>query len=137
MTWGRRIKLYLFGFGIGIVICWIMFFKNGDRDLGGFLPGPRVLKFIAFSKKIDADSSMLCKLKCIGISIDDIRKSAINGDVDFSKSNTHKEPYHEYDVKLAPKGNAMEFYFSFNQTDSTSKILQVYPPIDAAKCGCK
>ena len=137
MTWGRRIKLYMIGFGIGIFVCWIMFFRNGGRDLTGFFPGPRVLKFISFSKKLDADSSLLCKLKCAGISIDDIRKSTVTGDVDFAKSNTHKEPNHEYDVKLTLKGNQMEFYFSFNQEDSTAKILQVYPPLDGSKCGCK
>jgi hypothetical protein len=137
MTWGRRIKLYLIGFGIGIFICWLMFFRNGGRDISGWLPGSRVLKFIALSKKLDADSSMLCKLKCAGISTDDIRKATVTGDVDFGKSQTDKEPDHEYDVKLTVKGKALEFYFSTNMKDSTAKILQVYPPLDGSKCGCK
>jgi hypothetical protein len=137
MTWGRRIKLYLIGFGLGIFICWLMFFRNGGRDLSGWLPGSRVLKFIALSKNIDADSSMRCKLKCEGITTDDIRKATIDGDVDFGKSQTDKEPYHEYDVKLTVKGKAMEFYFATNTKDSTARILQVYPPLDGTKCGCK
>lgn len=137
MTWGRRIKLYLIGFGIGIFICWLMFFRNGGRDLSGWLPGSRVMKFIGLSKKMDADSSMLCKLKCNGISIDDIRKATVDGDVDFSKSQTDKQPDHEYDVKMKIKGTEMEFYFSTNMKDSTVKILQVYPPLDGSKCGCK
>lgn len=137
MKWGRRVKLYLIGFGLGIFICWLMFFRNGNRDLSGWLPGSRVLKFIALSKKLDADSSMLCKLKCAEISIDDIRKATLTGDVDFGKSQTDKQPDHEYDVKLTVKGKQMEFYFSTNTKDSTAKILQVYPPLDGTKCGCK
>ncbi len=137
MTWGRRIKLYLVGFGIGIFVCWLMFFKNGGRDLGGWLPGSRVLKFIGISKKIEADSLMLCKLKCEGITMEEIRKSTVDGDVDFGKSQTDKEPHHEYDVKLKIDGKDLEMYFSTNMKDSTVKLLQVYPPLDGAKCGCK
>lgn len=137
MKWGRRVKLYLIGFGLGILICWFMFFRNGNRDLSGWLPGSRVLKFIALSKTLDADSSLMCKLKCEGITMDDIRKSTVNGDVDFGKSQTDKQPNHEYDVKLTLKGKEMEFYFSTNVKDSTARILQVYPPLDGSKCGCK
>jgi hypothetical protein len=137
MTWGRRIRLYLIGFGLGLIICWIMFFKNGNRNLSAWFPGSRVTKFIALSKKLDADSSLICKLKCIGISLDDIRKATETGDVDFGKSNTHKEPDHEYDVKVTVKGRQMEIYFSENMRDSTARILQIYPPLQAAGCNCK
>ncbi len=137
MTWGRRIKLYLIGFGIGIFICYMMFFRHGSRDLSGWLPGSRVMKFIGLSKTLDADSSLTCKLNCAGISMDDIRKATVDGDVDFSKSQTDKEPNKEYDVKLKVKGQQLEFYFSTNLKDSTVRILQVYPPLDGSKCGCK
>jgi len=137
MTWGRRIRLYLIGFGLGLILVWIVFIKNGNRDLGGWLPGSRVTKFITFSKKIDADSSLLCKLKCVGITIDDIRTATATGDVDFGKSDTHKEPNHEYDINVTVKGKKMEIYFSENMTDSTAKILYINPPIAAANCNCK
>ncbi|MSP69622.1 MAG: DUF4258 domain-containing protein [Bacteroidetes bacterium] len=134
MTWGRRIKLYLIGFGLGCVICFVLF---RNRDLSAFLPGPRVLKFISLAKKIDADSTLLCKLKCAGISIEDIRNAAATGDVDFDKSNTHKEPHHEYDMNLIVKGQQLEFYFSANMVDSTAQLLKIYPALDGSKCGCK
>ncbi|CAN5142438.1 hypothetical protein BH09BAC5_BH09BAC5_26250 [soil metagenome] len=137
MNWGRRIRLYLVGFGIGIFICWMMFFRNGGRDLSGWLPGSRVLKFIGLSRSISADSALLCKMKCEGISTEDIRKATIDGDVDFSKSQTDKVPDKEYDVKLKVKGKDLEFYFSTNMKDSTVKILQIYPPLDGTKCDCK
>ena len=139
MTWGRRIKLYLIGFGIGIFICWLMFFREGNRDLSGWLPGSRVLKYIALCKKIEADSALSCRMKCAGITDAEIRKATLTGDVDFGKSNTKKEPNHEYDVKLTVKGQALEFYFATNMMDKDSvvHILQIYPPLDGAKCGCK
>jgi hypothetical protein len=137
MTWGRRVRLYLFGFGIGLLICWVVFIKNGNRDLTGWFPGSRVTKFITLSKKLDADSSLICKLKCNGISLDDIRKATATGDVDFGKSNVNKDPDHEYDVKMTVKGKTLEIYFSENMRDSTAKILQVYPPLDGSNCNCK
>src|SRR6185503_17011444 len=132
MTWGRRIRLYLIGFGLGIIICFIIF---RNRSLGNWLPGNRVTAFITFSKKLDADSSLICKLKCAGISIDDIRKAT--GEVDFGKSDTHKVPNHEYDVNITVKGKPLEVYFSENMEDSTAKILYINPPLSGENCNCK
>lgn len=137
MTWGRRIRLYLVGFGLGLIIVWIMFYKNGNRDLSSWFPSNRVLRFISFSKKINADSILLCRLKCEGISLDDIRKASTSGNVHFDKSETHKEPAHEYDVTMTVKGKALEIYLAENTDDSTSTIIHVYPESIGAKCDCK
>ena len=134
MTWGRRLKLYLIGFGIGLIICFILF---RNRGCGNWMPGPRVTSFISFSKRINADSSLLCKLSCEGISVDDIRKAAPAGTVDFGKSNAQKEPAHEYDVTMTIKGKKLEFYIAENMNDSTAQILLVTPMPDGEKCGCK
>ena len=134
MTWGRRLKLYLIGFGIGLVICFILF---RNRNLSDWFPSSHVKNFISLSKKIDADSSLLCKLKCEGISMEDIRKASVDGDVDFGKSNTSKEPAHEYDVTMTLKGKKLEFYIAENMNDSTAKILMVNPPLNGESCGCK
>jgi hypothetical protein len=137
MNWGRRFRLYFFGFGIGLLICWLLFFRNGNRDITGWTPESRVLKFISLSKQLDADSTTLCKLKCEGISIADIRKGCETADVDFSKSQTGKEPCREYDVKMTLKGKPMELYFSACMADSTAKLLYINPPLSGEACGCK
>jgi hypothetical protein len=109
-------------------------FRN--RGCGNWMPGPRVTNFITFSKKINADSSLLCKLNCAGISLNDIRKAAASGTVDFGKSNAQKEPDHEYDITMTVKGKQLEFYISENMNDSTARILIVSPPL-ADTCHCK
>lgn len=138
MKWGRRIKLYLIGFGLGLLMCWLFFFRNGNnRDLGGWMPNSRVTTFIAKAKKLEADSSLLCKIKCEGITLEDIRKSAVAGEVDFDKSQAQKEPCHEYDIKANVKGKALELYFSACMSDSSAKLLYVNPPLSGNACGCE
>jgi hypothetical protein len=135
-TWGRRIKFYLVGFTLGLLLCWILFFRHNDRDTTGWTPQSRVLKFIEKSREINADSSMLCKLKCNGITLDSIRKACFTGDVDFGKSQTKKEPEHEYEVNLKINGKDVQFYLGANMNDSTVRIIYVNPVMDGAKCGC-
>ncbi|HEU4717065.1 MAG TPA: DUF4258 domain-containing protein [Bacteroidia bacterium] len=136
MTWGRRIRLYLVGFGIGCLIVWFMFFRNSKRNLAGWLPSDRVTAFIASSHKLNVDSALFCRMKCNGISIDDVRRSVMKGQVDFDRSDPHKEPCHEYDVKMNVKGKDLEFYFSACVDDSTASILKIYPPLPGDSCGC-
>jgi hypothetical protein len=137
MKWGRRIRLYLIGFGIGLFIVWLLFLRNGGRDYGGWLPSSRVTKLIFLAKQINADSTLVCRLKCEGITLEDIRKAAPEGEVDFDKSQPRKEPHHEYDVKMTVKGKTLDVYFETNMTDSIVKVLLVDPLPDGAKCGCK
>ncbi|MBI3512207.1 MAG: DUF4258 domain-containing protein [Bacteroidetes bacterium] len=136
MNWARRIRLYLTGFGFGLIIVWLTFFHNGHRDYGGWLPSNRVMTFLSLIKKIDVDSSLLCKMKCEGFTMDDVKKSFADGKVDFDKSQAQKEPCHEYDVKLTIKGKAREIYFSTCVKDSTAKILLFNPPLIGNNCGC-
>lgn len=139
MKWGRRIKLYLFGFGLGLIMCWLLFFRNGEtRDIGGWTPNSRVTKFIEKAKKLEADSSLICKLNCEGITMEEIRKTiGATGEVNFDKSQAQKEPCHEYDIQATVKGKTLEFYFAACTEDSTAKLLYVNPPVSGDKCGCK
>ena len=132
--WGRRIRLYLVGFGLGVIICLIMF---RGRDITGCTPTRRVTTMIAATKRLEIDSTMLCKLKCEGIPVDTLRKAVLAGDVDFDASKPRKEPAHEYLVKVNVKGKPMSMYFSTNMADSTVKLLIVDPPLNGENCGCK
>lgn len=139
MKWGRRLKLYLIGFGLGLIMCWLFFFRNGKgRDMGGWTPNNRVTRFIEKVKVFEMDSSLICKLNCEGISVAELRKTiGDSGIVDFDKSQAQKEPCHEYDIKANLKGKEMEFYFSACMNDSTAKLIYVNPPLSGDKCGCK
>ncbi|HTL82728.1 MAG TPA: hypothetical protein VL651_13535 [Bacteroidia bacterium] len=135
MTWWRRIRLYLTGFGIGCILVWILFFRNGNRELGSWLPSNRVTYFLQAVKKMGVDSTTLCKMKCAGFTMEDVKAGLKNADVNFDKSNTSKEPCHEYDVNMTIKGKKMEVYFSACTDDSTASLLLFNPPLDEG-CGC-
>ncbi|HLG04238.1 MAG TPA: hypothetical protein VI731_11625 [Bacteroidia bacterium] len=133
MTW-RRIKLYLVGFGLGVVLCLIIF---RGRDLTGCSPERRVTALISKAKKINVDSTLLCKLQCEGVTVDMIRDSILSGDVDFGKSRPQKEPAHEYFVTFSMKGQPVEMYFETHMKDSVVTILMVRPEPDGTNCGCR
>jgi hypothetical protein len=133
MTW-RRIKLYLIGFGLGTLLCIVLF---RGRDLTGCTPTRRVTTLIATTKSLSADSSLLCEMKCQGITLDDVRKAIVAGEVDFDKSQPRKEPAHEYLVNVNVKGKQLGMYFSTNMVDSTVHLLMVNPKLNGDSCGCK
>jgi hypothetical protein len=131
MTWKRRILLYFFGFGLGVLILWIAY---GDRILDGWTPASRVRSLITNAKQFDADSTAVCKLRCAGVSLDGLRNAVKEAKVDLSRSQTSKEPCHEYYLNCTVGGKAVDAYFATCLKDSTVRLLQVYAD---GNCDCK
>ncbi|HYG52356.1 MAG TPA: DUF4258 domain-containing protein [Flavobacteriales bacterium] len=95
MNFGRRLQYYLIGFGMGLVVCFVMFGQRGCD----WTPGNRVLKQIATSQILITDS-VKCVMQENGISDDDVFQLLNNGDVIFSESKTHQVPK-EYIIENA------------------------------------
>lgn len=87
MTFYRRLRYYLIGFGIGIVLSVILFGARGCD----WTPGNRVLKQIATSQILISDS-VRCVLRDNAIDEDDVFKLLNNGDVIFSESHPQDVP---------------------------------------------
>ena len=85
----QRIGYYLGGFSIGLVI--LAFFLNGKRASCDYGPQARVLKNIN-SKKIEYDPSVVELLKQGKIDSTSIKNILLTGEIDFSKSETRKNP---------------------------------------------
>lgn len=87
MTFAKRLRYYILGFGMGILVCFAMFGQRGCD----WTPGNRVLKQIATSQILITDS-----VRCIfvenKIDEDEIFKILNNGSVIFSESKTHQTP---------------------------------------------
>ncbi|MGL4597127.1 MAG: hypothetical protein ACRCYO_06355 [Bacteroidia bacterium] len=132
----RRIMLYVFGFGLGCIICFFLF-RSRERDFSGWLPESRVLKFLHLAKSYNIDSTMQCKLNCANMPIDSIRKAFLTGSVDFGRSQTDKEPCHEYFVRLTVSGKPVDCYIAACTNDSTANLLRVDPMPDGSPCKCK
>lgn len=103
MKFGRRLRYYLIGFSMGLVLCFAMFGQRGCD----WTPGNRVLKQIATSEILITDS-VKCVMKANGISEDAVFQLLNNGDVIFSESKTHQIPK-EYIIQDAEEKFKIHF----------------------------
>lgn len=119
MTW-RRIKLYLIGVGIGLVLCLLLF---RGRTFDACSPAGRVTEYVARVKTLHIDSTLLAKMNAVQLSPDTLRTRLAHGNVDFSRSQAQKEPCHEYLIAFDHSGKKLEAYLSVCVADSTATLL--------------
>lgn len=119
MTW-RRIKLYLIGVGLGLIICLMMF---RGRTFDACSPGGRVTEQVYLMKTIAIDSSLMEKMNAINLSPDTLRTRLANGKVDFGRSQAQKEPCHEYLIEFDHSGKPLQAYVKVCLADSTATLL--------------
>jgi hypothetical protein len=119
MTW-RRIKLYLIGVGLGLLLCLVLF---RGRTFDACSPGGRVTEQVSGIKTLKIDSTLLAKMNTIELSPDTLRTRLAKGDVDFGRSQAQKEPCHEYLIGFDHSGKHLEAYLSVCIADSTATLL--------------
>ena len=85
----QRIGYYLGGFSIGLVL--LAFFLNGKKVSCDYGPEARVLKNIR-TKKLMLSDNALNQAFNIDLDTSSIKNILLNGDVDFSESDTRKKP---------------------------------------------
>ncbi|HLV13862.1 MAG TPA: hypothetical protein VKY41_01685 [Xanthomarina sp.] len=119
----HRIGYYLGGFSIGLVL--LAFFLNGKKVSCDYGPEARVLKNInlkdiVFSENIE---SAILNKKIDSIEVRELLKF---GDVNFSKSETRKEPCGIYAVE--GKINKIEVVLTVENCDSIATIQDINWP---------
>lgn len=96
MNFLNRLKYYLIGVGLGILIVMSIF---KDRKLTSWTPNNQVIKQIEeFPLKLS--SIDLCRIECLEISVDSLKTYLLNGDVDFSSSDVHSEGGKIYAIEI-------------------------------------
>lgn len=125
----------MFGFIVSIIGCYFMLWRGKSSTLSGWFPNDRVLKFLTRSTMSVQDRPK-CVMDCHGISLADVRKGLLEGDVDFGNSNTSSDP-REYQVKIKDKaGHPLEVRFTAHMQDSTAQLIAVFP-MEQKTCDCK
>ena len=92
----QRIGYYLGGFSLGLII--LAFFLNGKKVSCDYGPEARVIKNIN-SKTVVYSSAIYDILKSKNIDSTMVNEALLKGDVDFSKSDTRKEPCGIYAIE--------------------------------------
>jgi len=89
----KRFALYGFGFIMGIGL--VFFFLGGKNASCNWLPNDRMLNIIR-SKHIQYSESINDAIATKRIDSTDINNILVNGDIDFSKSQTKNRPCRKY-----------------------------------------
>jgi len=89
----KRFALYGFGFLMGIAL--VFFFLGGKNASCNWLPNDRMLNIIR-SKHIEYSESIKDAISTKRIDSADINNILVNGDIDFSKSQTKNKPCRNY-----------------------------------------
>ncbi|WP_111307092.1 DUF4258 domain-containing protein [Confluentibacter sediminis] len=120
MTLLQRFGYYLGGFSIGLII--LAFFLNGKKASCSYGPDARVLKNIHSKEMIYSDDVQLF------MNTHHLDTSAVNdvlrkGDVNFSKSDTHKKPCAIYTIE--GDYNEKNLILSIENCDSIATLLNM------------
>ncbi len=89
----KRFALYGFGFIMGLGL--VFFFLGGKNASCNWLPNDRMLNIIR-SKQIIYSDNINEAISTKKIDSTDINEILINGDIDFSKSQTKNKPCRNY-----------------------------------------
>lgn len=119
MTW-RRIKLYLIGVLLGLLLSLILF---KGKNFEGCSPSSRVSAQLASVKNLEIDSVLLKDMNSIQLSPDTLRSKIARGEIDFDRSQAQKEPCREYLVEFDHSGKQLEAYIQLCLADSSAKLL--------------
>ncbi|MBL4669343.1 MAG: hypothetical protein JKY30_08780 [Flavobacteriales bacterium] len=98
---GRRFFIYMIGFGMGCVLVWVMFYRNGDR--ASTMPTGRVLDFFE-STEIKISDQLKCEIECNNLELNFMDSTFWeNATVDFGKSAVRRKPCPEHYIESITK----------------------------------
>lgn len=113
----RRLRIYFFGFLLGIILVIFLYSDKSDIIVG-WVPEKRVLKRLKLTEKVISDS-MQCILDCNKFNHQDWDLLYANGDVNFSEAR--KKPYPIYSVSVKKESN--EYNLRFLAKDTLSILI--------------
>jgi len=126
----RRLRIYFFGFLLGIILVIFLYSDKSDIILG-WTPEKRVLKRLKLTEKVISDS-MQCVLDCNNFHQQDWDLLYADGDVNFSEAR--KKPYPIYSVTVKKEDD--ECKLRFLAKDTLSILIGFESKYDL-NCLCK
>lgn len=116
----RRFALYGFGFILGIGL--VFFFLGGKNASCNWLPNDRMLNIIR-SKQIQYSENIKDAIATKEIDSTDINYLLLDGDIDFSKSQTKNKPCRNYLIE--GKKDKKEMSITVKICDSIATIQSI------------
>ncbi len=121
MNFWRRFRTYLVGVGLGLLLTYVFF---GDRDFHSWTPEGRVLLAIDSSEVSFSDKAK-CQLLCLDISKDSLLKIQDDAMVDFSESETHKDPCPVYTIKHVINNGMLKLEWEVCENEEKVELISI------------
>lgn len=90
MTFSQRLKRFLIGIGIGLILSFI-FFQDKTDLLTSWLPGNRVIHELT-NFTWQQSETMNCYLSCNNLNEEQLKKELVDANVNFSMSKPREQP---------------------------------------------
>jgi hypothetical protein len=87
----RRLRIYFTGFGIGLVLVYVIFGRDDSRDLDIWTPSQRVLEEIRNDTSFQSSERLACYANCLHL--DTSRLAALWKDSEVKSLNPGGNPY--------------------------------------------
>ena len=127
----RRIRLYLFGFGIGL-LC--VYFIYGNKNIKVLTPGMLKLDQLAGQTILYTDTA-LCEMKCGNVSKDEVKQAMTDGKVDTKKSISFHVPHPMFNFTgNTPGGRKLNIICI--QIDTVTRVTMVRDMAKQDTCKC-
>lgn len=131
----RRIRIYLFGVGLGLILTWALVLRNRNMaDLLAWTPSERVLNELRADSTLKNPSNLVCFLHCNGVNSLDYEQLFSNGNVLFNESTPRGEhKMYRIETKLENK-RVLFADFIFSDTQIELNDMQVRGENNSCDC---
>lgn len=128
----RRVRLYLFGFILGLVAVYLMF---GGRGCNSLTPGMLKLNDLAQHTKLVYSDTASCQMKCQQISTAEVKESFDYGKVDSKKSVDFHVRYPLYNFTGQTRAGK-KLNIICIEMDSITRVIFVHDLAKKDTCKC-
>ena len=127
----RRLRIYFTGFGIGLIVVYIMFGRDDSRDLDIWTPSQRVLEDLRNDSILQQSERMACFQACHGMS--DSLLLSLWTDAEVKSLNPGGDPY-RYLISLRTAND--HFEAEVERTESSTTLLFIKNNQNPQPCAC-
>ncbi len=132
----RRLRIYGFGVGLGLLLAWALFLRGRNtKNYTLWTPNNRILEEIRLDQNLETSDKFWCEIRCIGFSSIEYKELLNDGEVDFGESQTKIWPrMYRVEFETENKG-ALVIDFSKTELKEFS-ILSVSKKGEEISCDC-
>ena len=127
----RRIRLYLFGFIIGLIV---VYFIYGNKHLEKLTPGMLKLDQLA-GQPFHYSDTATCQMKCEKIDEGEVKDAMTDAKVDSKKSRDFNQRYPMFNFTGHTR-NGRFLHIICVEVDSITRIVTVHDSASKETCHC-